>query len=68
MLATFCGYQGHLLSRRAPKAGAVDSETLMAQSLLQPLEAAEAAVNRADFLPEGTSQESILRSGETDLS
>ena len=44
MLATFCGYQGHLLSRRAPKAGAVDSETLMAQSLLQPLEAAEAAV------------------------
>lgn len=65
MLATFCGYQGHLLGRRAPKAGAVDSETL---SLLQPMEAAEAAVNRAVFLPEGTSRESILRSGETDLS
>ena len=46
----------------------INGQTLMAQSLLQPLEAAEAAVNRADFLPEGTSQESILRSGETDLS
>ena len=44
MLATLCGYQGHLLGRRALEAGAGDSET-DGQGLLQPLAAAEAAVN-----------------------
>ena len=69
MLATLCGYQGHLLGRLSSHAGVVDSETLMAQGLLQPMEASEAAVNQ--LLPCGP--RAPLRSlfctlSETDLS